>query len=380
MRHLEIPAGPDPHRALALAALVSVALHAALIFLFWLGSLVTAGPDRALPLEVELISPEPAGEVAQAPPAPPPSQAVPEAEAPAPPRPKTQIVAPPDGPSALPKDPKYLSEKDSRAEEEMIKRGEPAPPAPPPGERARAGEELSPGESKKTLAPERSKQPTDLAGRTGRTEDRPTSPQASDLPGLASLFAKPSELIDDPRLGRGQDEREAARDEGARDLASLGRPNLWADPGERGTPDYLPDVRQGSFTLLNTKADLFAPFVRRVGLRVFQTFSMDFKRQIFAGQVPAGQEKIEVEAVMSRDGRRLDITLKRRDGNLATDRVLLSSLSDQVFFDENPPPKAVAEDGRIHFVFAVDSAVWYGRNDNGTIRPGAQWIFGAGLL
>ena len=66
----------------------------------------------------------------------------------------------------------------------------------------------------------------------------------------------------------------------ARDLASLPRPDLWADPGPRGSADYLPNVRQGDITLLNTKADRFAPFVRRVGMRVFQTFSMEFKHSL----------------------------------------------------------------------------------------------------
>jgi len=60
--------------------------------------------------------------------------------------------------------------------------------------------------------------------------------------------------------------------------------------------------------------------------------------------------------------------------------VLLGTLRDQIFFDDNPPANAVAEDGKIHFVFALDARVWYGHDDRGMMQPGAHWIFGAGLL
>ena len=56
------------------------------------------------------------------------------------------------------------------------------------------------------------------------------------------------------------------------------------------------------------------------------------------------------------------------------------TLNDNIFFDQNPPAKAVAEDGRIHFVFALNASVWFGRDENGRMQPGAHWVFGAGLL
>jgi hypothetical protein len=107
---------------------------------------------------------------------------------------------------------------------------------------------------------------------------------------------------------------------------------------------------------------------------------MEFKQQIFAGNVPQGRDNVEVEAVMSRDGRRVEVYLKQRSGNLSSDRVLLGTLNDSIFFDENPPAQAVAEDGRIHFVFAINASVWYGRDEGGRLQPGAHWILGAGLL
>ena len=325
----------------------------------------------SLPIEVDVIRPE----AAPAAPAPPAAAPAPGAGAPAvePPQVKNQIVSPPDSPEAEPKDPKFLSDKNSRAEEEMVKRGQPAPPAEPP--RTAAKKQAGPKEESRGARGER--------GRARPMEDRVLEPKRDtrpNLPGLPDLFARPSEIIKDPRLaGREDGMADDGEGLGNRDLAKLSRPELWADPGERGTLDVLPEIRQGKFTLLNTKADLFAPFVRRVGLRVFQTFSMDFKRMIFAGSVPQGKEKLEIEAVMSKDGRRLEVALKRRDGNLSSDRVMLATINDQIFFDENPPPGAVAADGRIHFVFALDAAVWYQATEHG-VQPGAQWIFGAGLL
>jgi hypothetical protein len=376
-RPVEVAPLPDPSRTLAVAWLCSVLLHAGLI---WLLSAAGSSVQPIAPIRIEILdapklhepprsAPAAPSAPAEAPP-PPPAAELPKA-------PQSQIVAPPEGPEAIPDRPRFLSEKNSRAEEETVKRGQPAPPAEPPRSAGRSEPPGSPAavqarRGSESGRPEGASEPADSRGPSEKSSVR-------ELPGLASLFARPSELLADPRFG------DPAGSEGSslerRDLASLSRPHLWAEPGERGTPDYLPDVRQGSFTLLNTKADLFAPFVRRVGLRVFQTFSMDFKRRIFAGRVPAGREKVEVEAVMSPKGRRLQVVLRSRDGNLATDRVLLDALTEDVFFDENPPPKAVAEDGQIHFVFAIDAAVWYGRRDPaGPIEPGAQWLFGAGLL
>ena len=350
---------------------ISLLIHSFFAFVV-IGTFTRSTLSSGLPIEIELLKPK-AEPVPPAVRPPAPGAAAPELAAP--PRAENQIVSPPDSPEAEPKNPRYLSDKNSRAEEEMVKRGQPAPPAEPPRTAAKRTER-GPNEETKGARGERGE---NLAKNRTEPLEKP-APNRAPLPGLPDLFARPSEIINDPRLA-GRDDGTADDGDGLgnRDLAKLSRPDLWGEAGERGTLDFLPEVRQGKFTLLNTKADLFAPFVRRVGLRVFQTFSMDFKRMIFGGDVPQGKEKVEIEAVMSRDGRRLEVALKRRDGNLSTDRVLLATINDQIFFDENPPPGAIAADGRIHFVFALDAAVWYQPTEHG-IQPGAQWLFGAGLL
>ncbi|MBI2962913.1 MAG: hypothetical protein HYY35_04100 [Deltaproteobacteria bacterium] len=369
------------HLLLPLA--LSVLFHVLFVLSFAIGGKHAATPAAA-PFEVEIREPERRA-ADPAPPAPAPGLAE---KAPAPPAeeavalPKNQIVSPPDSPEETPEKARLFSDRDSRALEEMVKRGEPAPPAKPPQAKPDAAKQKGldkTAPSKARGEPQGEERGSALAASPAGRAD-PSTHTAPAL-GLSDLFVRPSELARDPALRKG-DSGDAAKsdDGGKRDLASVSRPELWANPGERGTPDYLPDVRQGNFTLLNTKADRFAPFVRRVGLRVFQSFSMEFKQLIFAGGVPQGRDNVEVEAVMSRDGKRMEVYLKQRNGNLSSDRVLLGTLNDHIFFDENPPAQAVAEDGRIHFVFALNASVWYGHDQSGRLQPGAHWVFGAGLL
>jgi hypothetical protein len=297
--------------------------------------------------------------------------------------PKKQIVSPSEGPEQKPDQARLFSDRDSRAIEETIKRGEPAPPAKPP-------QEIAKPQSAKPAADDRAatKSKGDARGAehgSALAESNPKSSlpstQTAPLVGLSDLFVRPSELARDPALLKGESaDDEKTADGGKRDLALLNRPDLWADPGRRGAPDYLPNVRDGNVTMLNAKADRFAPFVRRVGLRVFQGFSMDFKHEISSGAVRDGKDNVQVEAVMSRDGKRMDVYLRQHNGDLAVDRLLLGNLSDHIFFDENPPAEAVAADGCIHFVFALNAVVSHDRDRSRPGQPGAQWVMGAGLL
>jgi len=371
----------DRPSTLIIPLALSLLMHGVMVFLM-LVQAMREPPKAEQPFDVEILQPD--SESAQAKAMPkaeqPPAAAAPKEE-PVPP-PKNQIVSPPDSPEEMPDKARLLSERNSKTLQETVKRGEPAPPAKPPQSKPQA-------EVSKRLAEQKpaAKARGDAAGREKGSSDTKTEPLQSSpsthtapMLGMSDLFFKPSEIAKDPVLRKGEDGDASTTESGKKDLASLNQPQLWADPGQRGTPDYLPDVKQGDFTLLNTKADRFAPFVRRVGLRVFQSFSMEFKNLIYQGNVPQGRDNVEVEAVMSPDGKRLDVYLKQRNGNLSSDRVLLGTLNDHIFFDQNPPSQAIAEDGRIHFVFALNAQVWYARDENGRVQPGAHWVFGAGLL
>jgi hypothetical protein len=133
---------------------------------------------------------------------------------------------------------------------------------------------------------------------------------------------------------------------------SGGNDGLFIPNGPIGTLDYLPDVREGDITLLNTKAEMFAPFVRRVAIRVFQNFWISLKKDL-TGPMSV-QETIEAEAVMSPRGEMIGFTITNRSSRvtLGSDR-RLSQACNVGFFDRNPPPGARWEDGNIHFILAT---------------------------
>jgi hypothetical protein len=144
-----------------------------------------------------------------------------------------------------------------------------------------------------------------------------------------------------------------------RRLQSRGSDGIWIPAsGPTGTLDFLPDVREGDITLLNTKAEVFAPFVRRVAIRVFQNFLILLKHDLFASGLPTA-EMVEAEAVMSPAGEMIGFNVSQRSARiaLASDRRLQQACNEG-FFDRNPPPGARAKDGNIHFVFhsAIESA------------------------
>jgi len=361
---MDRPGGLLPPLALSLLA------HALLAILF-LGNVLRAPEAPSTPFDVQILQPEQTTDAKSRPRA----EAAPKAPAAEPPiaPPKKQIVAPSDAPEAKPDKTNLFSDRDSRAIEETIKHGQPAPPAKPPQETAK----------QKSTALSREDQATKAQGDPQAKAEPQPATKVPPVLGPGDLFVKPSELARDPSLLKGDSgESERTAEGGKRDLAMLDRPDLWAEPGPRGSMDYLPNVRDGDLTMLNAKADRFAPFVRRVGLRVFESFTMQFKNEILSGRVPSGRDNVEVEAIMSRDGKRVEVLLKQRQGDLGTDRILLGNLGSQTFFDDNPPAEAVAADGRIHFVFALNSVVQHdgGGRRGGRGQPGARWVMGAGLL
>jgi len=140
--------------------------------------------------------------------------------------------------------------------------------------------------------------------------------------------------------------------------------------------DFIPDVREGDITLLNTKAEMFAPFVRRVALRVFQHQAILLRREL-RGAYQGGRESVTLEAVMTGRGDLVSLEVKDHVAavSLGADRNLRRACAEG-FFDHNPPPGAEAADGRIHFLFRTDVAIYPG--PNGHARGGI--IFQAGLL
>ena len=357
---------------LSWALVLSVLLHGLLLSLLPLMRHVHLEfPEPAQLLDVDVL-PLPKPAAPRPPVAAPPAQ-VASAPAPAPPPipvPKQQIVSPPDqGEEKEPESARFLSDRNNTVKEERIHRGEPLPGDPdaahkaPPQPVAKSNPERAQPERAHAAEPERSRSNQQLAA----------------LPKLDQLLPSAGDLI---REGMVQPEAaaptpavEAQASKQRNDLLSHGDP--WRGRGRGGSMDFLPAIREGDITLLNTKAEQFAPFVRRVAVRVFENFIILLRRSYANGEVSA-EEQVSVEAVMDKSGRLVSLTTKERSvtSALATDRSLQSALHEG-FFDRNPPPGAESNDGNIHFMFMARVV---GVADPSGRRVPAWALLGTGLL
>jgi hypothetical protein len=342
-----MPAMSDQSR-LTWALVLSVLLHGFLLSVlpFIRRAHIEIPTPPLLDVDVVSLPKQPAPAAVPAP-----AVAAPAPPAPAPPAipvPDRQIVSPPDaGEEKEPPNARLLSDRNNTVKEETIHRGEPAkgdpdaePQAPPP---AKAKAERPP--PPKAPPVERPRPNTQLAA----------------LPKLDQLLPPAGDLI---REGIVKPQEPAAAAPAPAQQASNQRNDLlrgdpWKSGGLRGgSLDFLPAVREGDITLLNTKAEQFAPFVRRVAMRVFENFWIALRHNVSSLSGGSAQEYAIIEAVMDKRGRVVAINIKDRSTSitLATDR-LLQSACQQGFFDRNPPPGAESNDGNIHFVFQAQVSV-----------------------
>lgn len=361
----------------AVSFALSLTLHALLLLLVFSWTVASPNFPIQAPMPVRILEPRPAPArrapaapkpppVAPPPAAPPPVVQAPEPPAPpaeAPPAPEQQppppppekkiplpeqIVSPPDaGKNEVPPDTRFKSDRDTKVEEQMVKRGQPKPGDDTGGE---------PAAAKPAPAPKPVKPPPPQRGR-GSAPGRVPPPQVASLPGLDRLMPNALRLAEE---GYGSEPAEPQQQADARTERPdpRGGGGMWIpSSGPIGTLDFLPDVREGDITLLNTKAEVFAPFVRRVAMRVFQNFWISLKREM-GGAGLAAAETIEAEAIMNPRGEmvRFNITKRSARISLASDRRLQQACNDG-FFDRNPPPGARATDGNIHFILRTNVEV-----------------------
>lgn len=338
----------------------------ALLHLIVLGALFAAAvgpkPNLRLPsIEVDLdsisLAAKPAPPAAAPAPAPAPAAPPPDAL----PEPRRQIVQPSDaGEEIAPQDTRLLSDRDNTVAEEIVRRGDggtdpdsrdrrlseakapkekpapapPAPRAPAPPKPAPAPRAVPP----RAAAPARPA-PGDLAGE-----------RLAALPSLDKLLPRAEDIARSQPLP----EATVARERSGRDLLNSGGQVFSGAPGTR---DLLPRVREGNITMLNTKADLFAPFVRRVAGRVFENLDMSLTGLRNSRNPGRGRTVAWVEAVMDRRGRFVRAELKEQQGLSIVSRLLLDAAQPDTFFDANPPSGAEAGDGLIHFRLMIDLVV-----------------------
>ncbi len=361
------------------ALFVSLLVHALILALLPLWRSRNMLPELPPLLDVDVVNLPPPPKAVAPRPAPAPAKPEPAPQQPAQPPPvllpERQIVSPPDaGEEKPPPETRLLSDRDNTVTEQKVHRGEPAPgPAAPPRPQKAAGDTAH--AEARTQSAGRAGGSTSPSARTSR----PAVP-LDNAPALDKLLPNAQDLV---RQGYGRQQgtegeqiASAGRSGERSDLLKYGGDG-WQSNSLGGTFDLLPDVREGDITLLNTKADMFAPFVRRVAIRVFQNLVISLRHDLSrAGALT--QEFVTVEAVMNRKGDMVSLQIKDRSATstLGTDRNLQQACY-QGFFDRNPPPGAEAADGNIHFLF--DTRVMAMADPRG-MAVGYRAIFQAGLL
>ncbi len=325
MTALLSPSPAPPRGILPIAILLSILVH--ILLLIGLGSESLSGPRPPEEIVVSLQSPPPQEALA--------------ANAPAP------IVAPSDQENGeVPEGRAFRSDRNNRVEQETIARGIPnpglpegtaegmAPEAPPPQPPAAAQESAA----KATTPPAPEAEAADAASDADRRNetqkmlaapDTGTQP-ARELPGLEKLLAPPGTVLGNrpppqPRAAR-QAPPDAAVPDPNRDLLRAPPPARGLLAGLRGTYDNLPSVAAGKLTFLNTKADRFAPFVRRVGTRVFENLLIEQRKRLNANEILAARNSTTVRVLLSPEGKLKDIEIVERSGSQSMDGTLLEAL------------------------------------------------------
>ncbi len=317
---------------LPFAILVSLAIH--VIFLTVMPVPSGDALDRVQPIEVALLRPPPLQPAARA--------AKPEAEQ----RPR-QMVAPPDEINdRAPENPRFESDRDNTVLHETVRQGVPNPAPPVPVQKAPPAPK-----------PERQARQAESNDRDEEPAQHERTRAARPAPALEDLFASTDELVQAQRSASDraeQQRKEAERGgDGKRRLALAVPPAApeWTLPGTRGTFDHLPGIERGNVTLLNTKANVFAPFVRRVGERVFQHLVIR-QRRLELEQIMTARAPVQMRVLLDRTGKLKSVQVDDQSGSVTMD----DTLSDAVHtaaFDNNPPAAAANSNGEFEFVFVA---------------------------
>lgn len=249
-----------------------------------------------------------------------------------------QIVSPPDiqtESEVAPTDTRFLSDKNFITPKEQIKRGD-SPQAGPvvaqnnsSAQTSEANKAINPSPAKSKLGVTNLKLSSgtlqEKFGNIPKAEEKPTLDQ--EIGGLAS--SEP--------FNRGN---------------SAGA--VFA--GVRGSNDFAPRLPDGDITLLNTKANMFAVFVRRVAEQVFGRIRFEGFDNIRASDIRSVTGYTIVTAIMSPQGKFLSAQIEESSGSARFDSAILSA-AQRATNDQNPPKEAAATDGNIHFIFKAKSWV-----------------------
>ena len=290
---------------------------------------------------------------------------------------RRQIVSPPQNQAdaaVRPPNP-FLSDKDSSADREQIKRGDgmdagiPGKPQAAQGKaepKAASPDKAAPGQVMKTKSPPPSGENLESEVQL-KLDDRV----------VAQKFGVDARPDIEQRL-RAAVSGESAAGGPVLDFKAYQPFSRASGSGARflgapGSSDYLPNLPDGDITLLNTKANVFAVFVRRVATQVFAQMRSAGWEFLRAQDIRSMSRETTVLAVLSPQGQLLTVSVDSPSASEKFDQVLIQAVK-QGARDPNPPAAAVKEDGNIHFIFKARSWVQFTGNPRTGAPMERRWL------
>lgn len=202
---------------------------------------------------------------------------------------------------------------------------------------------------------------------TPRPQENPPKPQETSIPSEVKLKLDP---LDISRIAKNRETKVSEKPQKQTKTLSDYQPFMRNSANARiGSPDLLPNIRDGEITLLNTKADTYAVFVRRVALKVFSELRHKSWSELSYHMARSSSKFSTVRATMDSEGKLLRIQLIDSSSNSAFDSLLETSARTGTW-DHNPPKGAQASDGKIHFIFK--SKTWAERYGDRNIER--RWL------
>lgn len=187
------------------------------------------------------------------------------------------------------------------------------------------------------------------ASRNGAAGREGKAGQAATAPNLRLSFSQYEDTFGE---GAVQDERERYAEQRKSRVAGQSREVVWKK--FRGAiENYLPKVRPGNQTALNTAASPFAAYLAGVHRQIHEHFAMQFLSGLPLAGSPLSDPSLvtTLEIVINGDGTLETVGVARSSGFLPFDYGAFSSVTKAAPFPP-PPSKILSGDGRVYFHWA----------------------------
>lgn len=253
---------------------------------------------------------------------------------------KRQIIDPKNTPETEKEiDTNLLSEKNTFADKEQIKRGE--------------------SEAKQIPSLAKLAKPKETKNNNKNSNNKP----------LKKTPPKDVKKFQTKISEKSPSETENKKEIKSSDLNRLLQPNI-------GSMDMLNQIPDGEITLLNSKANKYAVFVRRVANQVFGALRKYNWSEMTFSEVRQIKQPARFEAILNNKGELIEVKNLQSSFNIQFDHTLKKSV-DTGAWDQNPPEGANAADGKIHFIFESHISSSFSPQGRGERR----WLYlGTGLL